>query len=358
MDARNPTLVEIDVSGDGGTRATYWLLVTKNSSQFSCPGRNANPALVDGVDTTCLGKESTVETVPAVVRFIRRRRCWRGKDRATPRRRGGWDRGEGQHYWETTDLHLNLVPTTAWRRTAQEGPRQRQLCHSFSPANPDCSSSRFRSGVQHTVERFRVEPKAPVVDYDHVAGARQVASDPKLGAATEEIVGAFVLGRLSYAFDGDARDHRDDSILVGPAEEGLGLVGDGGMHDQHEFYHEPSPTPLVISRDDQMAAVPSCEDPGRSVRDSRQARAALALARTRQGRSRRELRASWCVVASRSHDHRARARRDRPSNSTDQLLSYKQGAQHLRRTKVIDVDLRDSSETSRRSSPRTAAAGV
>ena len=83
MDARNPTLVEIDVSGDGGTRATYWLLVTKNSSQFSCPGRNANPALVDGVDTTCLGKESTVETVPAVVQIHQTTTLLvRGKDRA------------------------------------------------------------------------------------------------------------------------------------------------------------------------------------------------------------------------------------------------------------------------------------
>ena len=269
MDAQNPTLVEIDVvSGDGGTRATYWLTVTKNSSQFSCPGRNANPALVDGVDTTCLGKESTVEPVPAVVQIHQTTTLLvQGKDRAGLfNAKGGEADGievKIQHYWETTDLHLNLVTNYGMETYGTaEDLGNGNYAIAFSPGKSGLFFFTVSFwGVQHTVERFRVEPKkALVVDYVVTSPVLdRVPSDPKLGAATvEEIVDFTVRSSdgLDHAFDDDAAITATIQYFgVGPESGGktrAKWLAEEGWYDQHEFYHEPSPTPLVISRDDEI----------------------------------------------------------------------------------------------------------
>ena len=367
MDARNPTLVEIDVSGDGGTRATYWLLVTKNSSQFSCPGRNANPALVDGVDTTCLGKESTVETVPAVVQIHQTTTLLvRGKDRAGKiNAKGGEADGievKIQHYWETTDLHLNLVTNYGMETygTAEDLGNGNYTI-AFSPGKSGLFFFTVSFwGVQHTVERFRVEPKkALVVDYEITSPVLdRVASDPKLGAATVEEIVDFTIRSsdgLDHAFDDDAAITATIQYFgVGPESGGktrADWLATEGWYDQHEFYHEPSPTPLVISRDDQigeryfkfaktqagqyeihvkLGAAPLAHSPYTiHVKGGPAVNYVRADASSRVG-------LTTIVYKGETGD--------RPSNSTDQLLSYKQGDTDTYEagTKVqIDVDLRD-----------------
>jgi len=366
MDARNPTLVEIDVSGDGGTRATYWLLVTKNSSQFSCPGRNANPALVDGVDTTCLGKESTVESVPAVVQIHQTTTLLvRGKDRAGKiNAKGGEADGievKIQHYWETTDLHLNLVTNYGMETYGTaEDLGNGNYAIAFSPGKSGLFFFTVSFwGVQHTVERFRVEPKkALVVDYEVTSPALdRVVGDPKLGAATvEEIVDFTVRSSdgLDHAFDDDAAITATIQYFgVGPESGGktrAKWLATEGWWDQHDFYHEPSPTPLVISRDDRigeryfkfaktqagqyeihvkLGAAPLGHSPYTiHVKGGPAVNYVRANASSRVGLT--------TIVYEGETRHL--------SNSTDQLKSYKQGETDTYEagTKVqIDVDLRD-----------------
>ena len=268
MDGQHPTLVEIEVtSGDGGNdrRATYWLLVTKNDEEYTCPGRDANPLLTQGVDTMCLGAESVVDPVPSVVQIQQTTTLLvQGKDGAgLINTNGGEAKGievKIQHYWESYDYHLNLITNYGMETygTAEDLGNGNYTV-AFSPGK---SGLFFFSvsfwGVPHTVEqRFRVEPrKALPVDYIVTSPVLDVNDASKGSAVVEEIVDFTVRAGdgLEHVFDDEAQITATIQYFgVGAASGGLNRtdwMATMGYRDQHDLYREPVPTPLVISRDD------------------------------------------------------------------------------------------------------------
>ena len=180
-----------------------------------------------------------------------------------------------------------------------------------------------------------------------------------MGAATvEEIVDFTVRSSdgLDHAFDDDAAITATIQYFgVGPESGGktrAQWLAEEGWYDQHEFYHEPSPTPLVISRDDEigeryfkfaktqagqyeihvkLGAAPLGDSPYTiHVKGGPAVNYVRANASSRVG-------LTTIVYKGETGD--------RPSNSrSDQLESYKQGETDTYEagTKVqIDVDLRD-----------------
>ena len=266
MDGQHPTLVEIEVtSGDGNNRrATYRLLVTKNDEEYTCPGRDDNPLLTQGVDTICLGARSVVDPVPSVVQIQQTTTLLVvGKDGAgliNPN--GGEAKGievKIQHYWESYDYHLNLITNYGMETygTAEDLGNGNYTV-AFSPGK---SGLFFFSvsfwGVPHTVEqRFRVEPrKALPVDYIVTSPVLDVNDASKGSAVVEEIVdftvragdGTFIfmfvwavrLTGKCFVYRVGARlrrrgsDHRHDSVLWRRRSERRvephGLDGDDGV---------------------------------------------------------------------------------------------------------------------------------